>query len=416
MTVVGHVAALWRYQVKSMAGEELDAVEVSWHGLAGDRRWAFIRAGQVRSGFPWLTIRERPELAHYRPRFAEPDRPNASRTLVRTPGGSELDVADPALAAELGPGVRVIKQDRGVFDTMPLSLLSTQTLAGLGRLVGADLVAGRFRPNLLVDAAAGEFPEDSWVGRVLRIGALRMRVDQRDQRCVMVTIDPVTLARNPAILRAIARNRDARVGVYGTTVEPGRVTVGDPVRARTLNLPGAGAGGGARQPGRDQGPRADYLYRFYSLNPSRLDRVRNMPADPADLLRQRGYRVTGQRLAVLRAVSGDPHVTADAVAETVRAELGAISIQAVYDVLGVLVDVGLVRRIQPAGSPARFEARVSDNHHHVICRVCGRTADVDCAVGSAPCLTAVDDMGYEIDEAEVIYWGRCAECQSQTRR
>ena len=118
-----------------------------------------------------------------------------------------------------------------------------------------------------------------------------------------------------------------------------------------------------------------------------------MPADPADLLRQRGYRVTGQRLAVLRAVSRAPHVTADAVAETVRAEMGAISLQAVYDVLGVLADVGLVRRIQPAGSPARFEARVSDNHHHVICRVCGRTADVDCAVGSAPCLTAVDDRG-----------------------
>jgi uncharacterized protein YcbX len=229
MTVVGHVAALWRYPVKSMAGEELDSVEVSWHGLAGDRRWAFIRAGQVRSGFPWLTIRERPELAHYRPRFDEPDRPNASRTLVRTPGGSELDVTDPALAAEFGPGVRVIKQDRGVFDTMPLSLLSTQTLAGLGRLVGADLAAGRFRPNLLVDADAGEFPEDAWVGRVLHIGALRMRVDQRDQRCVMVTIDPVTLVRNPAILRVIARDRDARVGVYGTTVDPGRVAVGDPV-------------------------------------------------------------------------------------------------------------------------------------------------------------------------------------------
>ena len=109
-------------------------------------------------------------------------------------------------------------------------------------------------------------------------------------------------------------------------------------------------------------------------------------------------------------------MTADAVAETVRAEMGAISIQAVYDVLGVLVDVGLVRRIQPAGSPARFEARVSDNHHHVICRVCGRTADVDCAVGSAPCLTAVDDMGYEIDEAEVIYWGRCPECRPRARR
>jgi len=136
---------------------------------------------------------------------------------------------------------------------------------------------------------------------------------------------------------------------------------------------------------------------------------------PADLLRQRGYRVTGQRLAVLRAVSREPHVTADAVAETVRAELGSISLQAVYDVLSVLVDVGLIRRIQPAGSPALFEARVSDNHHHVICRDCGRAADVDCAIGSAPCLTAADNKGYEIDEAEVIYWGRCPECQSKNQ-
>jgi Fur family ferric uptake transcriptional regulator len=111
-------------------------------------------------------------------------------------------------------------------------------------------------------------------------------------------------------------------------------------------------------------------------------------------------------------------VTVDAVAESVRAELGSVSLQAVYDVLGVLVDVGLIRRIQPAGSPALFEARVSDNHHHVICRGCGRAADVDCAVGSAPCLTAVDDKGYDIDEAEVIYWGRCPQCQSkdQNRR
>jgi Fur family transcriptional regulator, stress-responsive regulator len=137
--------------------------------------------------------------------------------------------------------------------------------------------------------------------------------------------------------------------------------------------------------------------------------------EPADVLRERGYRVTGQRLAVLRAVAREPHLTADAVAETVRAELGAISLQAVYDVLAVLVDVGLIRRIQPAGSPARFEARVRDNHHHVICRSCGRTADVDCAVGTAPCLTAIDNKGYEIDEAEVIYWGRCAECQPQAR-
>ena len=229
MTVVGRVAALWRYPVKSMAAEALDGVQVSWPGLAGDRRWAFIRPGQVHSGFPWLTIRERPELAHYRPRFARPDQPDTSPVLVRTPGGGELDVADPALAAELGPGVRVIKQNRGVFDTMPRSLLTTQAVASLGQLVGTSLAAGRFRPNLLVEACEGDFPEDAWVGRHLRIGGLRMRVDQRDQRCVMVTIDPVTLDRNRAVLRAIARKRDARFGVYGSSVEPGPVAVGDPV-------------------------------------------------------------------------------------------------------------------------------------------------------------------------------------------
>ena len=116
-----------------------------------------------------------------------------------------------------------------------------------------------------------------------------------------------------------------------------------------------------------------------------------MATDPADLLRQRGIQVTAQRLAVLRAVSGQPHITADAVAEVVRAEIGAISLQSVYDALGVLVAEGLIRRIQPAGSPARFEDRVGDNHHHLICRICGRLVDVDCAVGSAPCLTAADD-------------------------
>lgn len=230
MIVVGHVAALWRYPVKSMAAEPLDDIEISWHGLAGDRRWAFIRDGQVRSGFPWLTIRELPQLVHYRPRFAEPDRPNASRTLVRTPSGGEFDVADPLLAAELGPGVRVIKQDRGIFDTMPLSLLTVQTVAGLGQLVGADLAVTRFRPNILVDAYGRDFPEDAWVGRVLRVGGLRMRVDARDKRCVVITVDPVTLRRNPAILAAIARERDTRLGVYGSTVEPGRVAVGDPVQ------------------------------------------------------------------------------------------------------------------------------------------------------------------------------------------
>jgi Fe2+ or Zn2+ uptake regulation protein len=138
-------------------------------------------------------------------------------------------------------------------------------------------------------------------------------------------------------------------------------------------------------------------------------------ADPAELLRQRGIQVTAQRLAVMRAVAGRPHITADGVAEVSRGEIGAISLQSVYDALGVLVAEGLLRRIQPAGSPARFEARVGDNHHHLICRVCGRMVDVDCAVGAAPCLTPSDGMGYEIDEAEVVYWGRCPECAPKAR-
>ena len=132
--------------------------------------------------------------------------------------------------------------------------------------------------------------------------------------------------------------------------------------------------------------------------------------DQAALLRRHGMQVTAQRLAVLRAVTERPHSTADDIDKVVRSEIGAISRQAVYDVLGALTEKGLVRRIQPAGSPARYENRVGDNHHHLICRTCGRMGDVDCAVGETPCLTAADDSGYEIDEAEVIYWGRCPEC------
>lgn len=134
-------------------------------------------------------------------------------------------------------------------------------------------------------------------------------------------------------------------------------------------------------------------------------------SDPVRLLRSQGIQVTAQRLAVLRVVAGQPHSTADEIAESVRADIGAISRQAVYDTLGMLVDKGLIRRIQPAGSPARYEDRVGDNHHHIICRVCGKTVDVDCAVGETPCLTAAEDSGFEIDEAEVIYWGRCPSCR-----
>ncbi len=138
------------------------------------------------------------------------------------------------------------------------------------------------------------------------------------------------------------------------------------------------------------------------------------PLDNDALLRQHGLQVTAQRLAVLRAVSDRSHSTADDIDKIVRAEIGAISRQAVYDALAVLTEKGLLRRIQPAGSPARYENRVGDNHHHIGCRNCGSMSDVDCAVGDAPCLTAADDLGYEIDEAEVIYWGHCPECAAAT--
>lgn len=135
--------------------------------------------------------------------------------------------------------------------------------------------------------------------------------------------------------------------------------------------------------------------------------------DPgADALRERGLHVTAQRLAILSAVASHPHATAEAIAAAVRTELGSVSKQAVYDGLHRLVAEGLLRRIQPEGSPARYEDRVGDNHHHVICRECGTVADVDCAVGAAPCLTAADDRGFAIDEADVAYWGRCPDCQT----
>jgi Fe2+ or Zn2+ uptake regulation protein len=131
-------------------------------------------------------------------------------------------------------------------------------------------------------------------------------------------------------------------------------------------------------------------------------------------LRSGGVRVTRPRLAVLQALQGNPHAETEAIIRLARAELGSVSHQAVYDVLRALTEAGLVRRIQPAGSVARYEVRIGDNHHHVVCRTCGDIQDVDCAVGDAPCLTASEDAGFSIDEAEVVYWGRCPTCSSDT--
>ena len=133
-----------------------------------------------------------------------------------------------------------------------------------------------------------------------------------------------------------------------------------------------------------------------------------------ETLREAGLRVTQPRLAVLAAVHSHPHADTDEVLGASRERLGTVSHQAVYDVLRALTDAGLVRRIQPSGSVARYEARVGDNHHHAVCRSCGSIADVDCAVGDTPCLTASDDHGFSIDEAEVVYWGTCPDCTTRS--
>ena len=142
-----------------------------------------------------------------------------------------------------------------------------------------------------------------------------------------------------------------------------------------------------------------------------------MIADHTATLRRQGIHVTAQRLAVLRAVSASPHSAADDIVDAVRRDIGSISRQSVYDTLNSLSDRGLLRRIQPMGSPARYEDRTNDNHHHLICRSCDRVVDVDCAVGVRPCLSARDDQGFIIDEAEVIYWGHCPTClESRTKQ
>jgi Fur family transcriptional regulator, stress-responsive regulator len=138
------------------------------------------------------------------------------------------------------------------------------------------------------------------------------------------------------------------------------------------------------------------------------------PPSIAEELRGAGLRVTAGRVALLEAVRNGDHLDVEAIASRVRDRVGHVSLQAVYEALHALTAAGLIRRIEPAGSPARYEGRVMDNHHHVVCRSCGVVADVDCATGEAPCLTASDDHGFSIDEAEVVYWGLCPDCSTRS--
>lgn len=222
------VRELHRYPVKSMAGEQLEASAVGWHGLEDDRRYAFVR-GDDDSGFPWLTIRQVPALTTYRPAAKDP-------LTVTTPAGARLDVRAPELAAELaaayGGPVHLLRSDRGLFDAVTVSLLSLESVAALAGMVGDPLTAARFRPNVVVEAGDA-FAEEGWVGATVAFGrgddAARVRLDRRDKRCAVINFDPATAARDPRVLRAVAQRRDVQFGVYGSVERPGAIRVGDPV-------------------------------------------------------------------------------------------------------------------------------------------------------------------------------------------
>jgi uncharacterized protein len=226
----GIVSGLWRYPVKSMAGEALASTDISWAGLPGDRRWAFVRPGSQASGFPWHTIREFPQMSGYVPLLAEPARPDRSPVLVRTPDGGRYEATDPRLAAELGTGLAVMRLDRGAFDAMPVSVISDSTVSALSALAHVPGNVLRFRPNVVVTLASGAaFEEDEWVGSAVRIGAAVLRMDRADSRCVIVDVNPASGLPDTHLLKVIGATRGTRAGVYATTVRPGLIRVGDPV-------------------------------------------------------------------------------------------------------------------------------------------------------------------------------------------
>lgn len=232
--IVGTVVALRRYPVKSMRAEALDRAELRRTGLAGDRQYAFVKdAG--RPHFPWLTGRDIPALVLHAARYLDPADPDRSPVLVRTPDGDELALDDPALAARfsaaVGDGVRLRRPDAGAFDAMPVSVLTTALADRVARAHGAAVAPGRFRANVLIEPLPGAPPEEEWAGAGLMFGdgAARLRAECPIPRCAMVTLDPDTAAKDPAVLRTVARRFGNEVGLYCAVERPGAVAVGDPV-------------------------------------------------------------------------------------------------------------------------------------------------------------------------------------------
>jgi uncharacterized protein YcbX len=232
MTEVGRIRAIYRYPVKSMAGERMSSAELGWHGLEGDRRFAIRRSG-VTTGMPWLTAGRLPSLVTYLPLR---DADDALPSRVRTPNGEELELHGDALRAELtaahGAPVELMQLKNGIFDDGALSIITTNAIATVSGAAGVDAEPRRFRPNLLIETADGApFPEEAWIGQRLRIGdaedAPSVSICTRDVRCAMLNIDPDTAATDPRLFKAAVRINQNCAGVYATIIRTGLVRVGD---------------------------------------------------------------------------------------------------------------------------------------------------------------------------------------------
>ena len=235
MTPVGSIRSIHRYLVKSMAGDPLERAELGWHGIVGDRRFAFRRTSEA-GGFPWLTASRLATLVRYRPvAAADVAKLEAADVQVTTPSGQSFALASHELrdhlAGAFGAPVDLVHIDNGIFDDAPLSLISRQSIEAIGTAVGAGIDARRFRPNLVIDAADGQpYAEDAWVGRLLVLGsepdAPVVSITQRDLRCVMINLDPDSAASDPRVLKAVGALRGAQAGVYATVVRAGSVRAG----------------------------------------------------------------------------------------------------------------------------------------------------------------------------------------------